>query len=394
MRRFIEINHVEHLQQFDQKKLLSELPSYLRGQVISHTHWGIVRKIRFFDNKSREFVWLMLPMLQPMKMYKKDILYSQGDPAEDIFFIIKGRVKFFYETKVSEDDRKLLKERNVQLPEPVPINLHVEGNYFGDNDVLVNQGKDGRDSTAIAETECQLLVIGKMQLADLLKKHPSVRREMKQVAAKRKQHHQKQIAKIASEFQDVLGGASDQMNVAEKKPNEPLIDKSLFAPTIQERGDGNVYEHLRVFSVQKDRVKAAKEIIRTLQTLEIPEEDYRANQNEMNALMPFTAKKGGNGMTTSRGGGGATARSRRPGAMGVSARGPRPMMSAIRQKQMSKTMGRITLQTKQSSATVVNLPIRSESKEQAPSPIRVGKTLRPVQSSIQIQVFSSNPLTP
>lgn len=154
MRRFIEINHVEHLQQFDQKKLLSELPSYLRGQVISHTHWGIVRKIRFFDNKSREFVWFMLPMLQPMKMYKKDILYSQGDPAEDIFFIIKGRVKFFYQKKVTDEEKAMLKERGISLPEPVPINLHVEGNYFGDNDVLINQGRDGRDSTAIAETEC------------------------------------------------------------------------------------------------------------------------------------------------------------------------------------------------------------------------------------------------
>lgn len=72
---------------------------------------------------------------------------------------------------------------------PDPINLHVEGSYFGDNDVLLNGGRDGRDSTAIAETECALLVITKSQLTELLKKFPAVRREMKQVALKRKFHH-------------------------------------------------------------------------------------------------------------------------------------------------------------------------------------------------------------
>ena len=39
--------------------------------------------------------------------------------------------------------------------------MHVEGSYFGDNDVLLNEGRDGRDSTAQAEVECQLLVITK-----------------------------------------------------------------------------------------------------------------------------------------------------------------------------------------------------------------------------------------
>lgn len=69
----------------------------------SHTHGEIVRKIRFFDDKSREFVWTMLPLLAQMKVYQKDILYGQGDPSEDIFFIIKGRVKFYYKRPFTEE---------------------------------------------------------------------------------------------------------------------------------------------------------------------------------------------------------------------------------------------------------------------------------------------------
>lgn len=74
-------------------------------------------------------------------------------------------------------------------PNNVPINLHVEGSYFGDNDVLLNQGRDGRDSSAIADVECQLLVISKGQLLDLLRKFAAVKKEMKLVAQKRRQHH-------------------------------------------------------------------------------------------------------------------------------------------------------------------------------------------------------------
>ena len=51
----------------------------------------------------------------------------------------------------------------------IPINLHVEGSYSGDNDVLLNQAREGRDLTAIAETECQLFLITKQQISDLLK---------------------------------------------------------------------------------------------------------------------------------------------------------------------------------------------------------------------------------
>ena len=68
----------------------------MRGQVIHHTHGEIVRKIRFFDKKPPDFILRMLPMFSHMKVYKQDPLYGQGDPAEEIFFINLGRVKFYY----------------------------------------------------------------------------------------------------------------------------------------------------------------------------------------------------------------------------------------------------------------------------------------------------------
>jgi len=37
-----------------------------------------------------------------MKVYQKDVLYGQGDQSEEIFFIIKGRVKFYYNTNFKQ----------------------------------------------------------------------------------------------------------------------------------------------------------------------------------------------------------------------------------------------------------------------------------------------------
>lgn len=149
IKRFLENNHHEQLHQLGQNRLLDALPANLRTQVVSHTHGEIVKKIRFFDDKPADFIWNILPLFSQMKVYKKDILYGQLDQPEEIFFIIKGRVKFYY----NKNFRACALDSEAK-PDMIPINMHVQGSYFGDNDVLINKGKSGRDSTALAQAEC------------------------------------------------------------------------------------------------------------------------------------------------------------------------------------------------------------------------------------------------
>jgi CRP-like cAMP-binding protein len=150
--------------------------------VVSHTHGEIIQKIKFFANKGADFMWGILPLLKPMKVHAKDVLYNQGDHAEEIFFIVKGRVKLYYDLN-----------EGIGEPNNVPFNLYVEGSYFGDADILVNEGRDGRDGTAEAETVSQLLILNRKELKILLEKFDDVAQELRLVAEKRKEHHESAI---------------------------------------------------------------------------------------------------------------------------------------------------------------------------------------------------------
>jgi CRP-like cAMP-binding protein len=110
-----------------------------------------------------------------------------------VIFIVSGRVKFYYDVNFKEPEK---------APKLRPFNLHVQGSYFGDNDVLCKKGKDGRDSTAIVSMDSQLLVITKESLMTVLRKFPSLRKEMRFVAAKRSCHHEKQIRYVIQQYQE------------------------------------------------------------------------------------------------------------------------------------------------------------------------------------------------
>ena len=124
----------------------------------------------------------MLPLFRSMKVYTKDILYHQEDQSEELFFIVTGEVKFYVKLNIEG-----------QKPKNVPIHKYVAGSYFGDSDVLLNQGRDGRESTARAMMDCMLQVITREKLLYILKKFPIIKQEMRSIAGQRKTNYKKNV---------------------------------------------------------------------------------------------------------------------------------------------------------------------------------------------------------
>ena len=76
----------------DKEKFLTELPSNLRTELSFFMHKSIVSSIEFFKNRSERFIAFIGPLLKPIKIGKNEVIASQGDYANEMFFIKKGTV--------------------------------------------------------------------------------------------------------------------------------------------------------------------------------------------------------------------------------------------------------------------------------------------------------------
>ena len=132
-----------------------------------------------------------------MKVYQKDILYNQGDYAEEVFFILKGRVKMYYDVNESLLEKQ---EKSEKVIINMPFNLYVEGSYFGDSDIFLSDDRNNRECTAIAACESQLLVITRKELVDLLRRFKKVGVEMRELAVERKKHHDRAILQTIERY--------------------------------------------------------------------------------------------------------------------------------------------------------------------------------------------------
>lgn len=159
IKRFIEANSKNSDDVEYQDELLKQLPSSLRAEVIAHTHNEIIRRIIFFRDKDIAFLWKILPMLKPLKVMLDDIIYNQKDKSKEIYFLIRGRVKLWYNLNPSSS---ILSE-----PFLKGFNQYVEGSYFGDADL----SEGIHDSTAKPIAEANLLVLSKFNIQTIIQRH-------------------------------------------------------------------------------------------------------------------------------------------------------------------------------------------------------------------------------
>ena len=125
--------------------------------------------------------------------------------------MIKGRVKLYYNIFCHYPNKDA---------QYVPVNVCVEGSYFGDIEVILNQGRDVRKAMAVAKQESMLLVVTKKQVLELLSDFPTVFKEMKIVATRRLNYLQRSIDQVKLEFFGIVKDSTD----VEKLPefNESL----------------------------------------------------------------------------------------------------------------------------------------------------------------------------
>ena len=124
-----------------------------------------------------------------MNFFAGEVLFFQNDHADEVYFILKGKVKLMYD----------ILEGMADAPFNTPFNMYVEGSYFGDSDVLGDHENEGRDGTALVDAESNVFVITRKELMEVLNMQQfkkTIAKEMMTIARERRIHHKNSIEEL------------------------------------------------------------------------------------------------------------------------------------------------------------------------------------------------------
>lgn len=154
-------------------KILKDLPSNLREEIMDHNNLGIVKGIHFFANRPSRFVNSFVKNMQLCFFVNKDVIYEEDDTSEEVYFIKEGRVLL----RVEQD---------------IVFRVYFPGSYFGEIEILEDTY---RTSTAIVcSNTAQIYKITKEEFISILSNYKSIYETVKSLAKSRKFKHEEAIS--------------------------------------------------------------------------------------------------------------------------------------------------------------------------------------------------------
>jgi CRP-like cAMP-binding protein len=143
-------------------------------------------------------------------LYRGDLLFSEGDVADEIIFVMKGSFCLYHDIsdKISLPEKLIDKEHQAFN---VPYLRYGESSYFGDEDLLRDIDKDAslvqiqkhyRESTGETTDDAETMTIKKRQLVDQLATFPQIRNYMCTIAKEKKNYHRVLLASILIRYND------------------------------------------------------------------------------------------------------------------------------------------------------------------------------------------------
>jgi hypothetical protein len=188
----------------DYKLILAELPTGLKYKISNSIFSGKINKIPIVTNSNKDFIANIVPLLTYQFVPKKSAFYLFDDTPENVYFILQGDVYFLTEDKI--------------------VFLHVtEGSYFGEIEVIK---KTYRDSSTMASSNCEVLIMTKSVLLDeVSKNHIDFFNEMVHHMIIRYNFQEKVKRTIEKVIEE---GIKIYFSSHEYNPNKEMTNKDFF----------------------------------------------------------------------------------------------------------------------------------------------------------------------
>jgi CRP-like cAMP-binding protein len=190
----------------DKQNIFNELPKNLKYEVAMAMHQGAVRTLPFFEDKNEVFIAAIVPFLLPMLATAGSFVYKEGEYADEVYFLSKGRCALV----ILVDG------------EYAPVKKIQRGAYFGEIEIIQSVP---RKYTVQAALDCDLLVMGKSLLGLVKEEFNGAYREMVEIAETRDILNHKAIAELRElmkmkKTQNLQGLAQAQIKEMIKKKTE------------------------------------------------------------------------------------------------------------------------------------------------------------------------------
>ena len=128
---------IEKVLKFDHSKsetfeisFLNDIPQRLKVELSFWMYRKYIEKLPFFQEKNGHFIAFVCPTLTPQFVPEKEIIYKEGDPVNQVYFLLSGKVGMVL---------------NVEAKQHVYMYIE-EGHYFGEIDLILNNAMTGGTS--------------------------------------------------------------------------------------------------------------------------------------------------------------------------------------------------------------------------------------------------------
>lgn len=146
-------------------ELVLRIPKNFRYKMCMSMYGGAIQNIHFFTKQEKNFISSYVPRLVYLFLKEREIIFSQGDYPDEIYFLMTGRVSFVFG------------KRNMVFK------TIIAGSYFGEIGMIE---KNLRDFGAMTVVNSELLSMSSEIFHEIVDKYPQVYAEIKATAEKRK----------------------------------------------------------------------------------------------------------------------------------------------------------------------------------------------------------------
>ena len=156
----------------DKHSLFNEIPRTLQYEVALSMYGGVIKDLQFFTDKGRSFILYFMPILKPVKYSNGEYLYKEGDYADEMFFISKGRVNL------------------VLFPREITYKSYLRGSYIGEIE-LVKALKRIDNAQVFGDSE--FLAVSKQEFLAALEDFPVEAKDIRKMAVERFRRHRQAL---------------------------------------------------------------------------------------------------------------------------------------------------------------------------------------------------------